>query len=115
MNGIFPFTSPAAGTQAYNAAHIRQSPNLRQAIRDAQANKNVLFGVMMGLPSLDIAKTVAATDVDWIFIDAEHTAYAPNHLVEMVSLPRFVRVIAQHVAQLPNTNRILLLTLRPPD
>lgn len=68
----------------YNASHQRQSPNLRQALRDAISNDTALFGTIIGLPSLDVAKVIAATDCDYAAIDAEHTPYSATLLSEMV-------------------------------
>lgn len=83
------FTSPLLfipTMQRYNAVHIRQSPNLRQAIRDAVKDNTVLFGTLIGLPSPDVARVIAATDSDWICLDAEHTPYSPTLFSEMVRL-----------------------------
>ncbi len=68
----------------YNALHIRQSPNMRQAIADTLKNDTALFGYWAGLPSVDICKVVAATNVDWVVIDAEHTPLSPTLMAEMV-------------------------------
>ncbi|KIY62712.1 Phosphoenolpyruvate/pyruvate domain-containing protein [Cylindrobasidium torrendii FP15055 ss-10] len=72
----------------YNASHPRQSPNLRQALRDAASNDTALFGTIIGLPSLDVAKVIAATDCDFAAIDAEHTPYSATSLSEMVQTVR---------------------------
>ncbi|KAF9031077.1 Phosphoenolpyruvate/pyruvate domain-containing protein [Hymenopellis radicata] len=68
----------------YNALHLRQSPNLRLAIADTLKNGNVLLGVGIGIPSLETCKIIAATDTDWIWIDAEHTSYSPRLLADMI-------------------------------
>ena len=72
--------------QQYNAVHIRQSPNLRQALRDVRKDNGALLGTIMGLPSPDLAKVIAVTDGDWLMLDAEHTPYSPTLLAEMVSI-----------------------------
>ena len=72
--------------QKYNAVHIRQSPNLRQAVRDAKKDNTALFGSFVGLPSPDVARVMAATNTDWLCLDAEHTPFSPTLLSEMVRL-----------------------------
>ncbi|KAF9027846.1 Phosphoenolpyruvate/pyruvate domain-containing protein [Hymenopellis radicata] len=72
----------------YNALHIRQSPNLRQAIADTIQNDTALFGYWAGLPSVDVCKIVAATNVDWVVVDAEHTPLSPTLMAEMIQTLR---------------------------
>ncbi|KIY68058.1 Phosphoenolpyruvate/pyruvate domain-containing protein [Cylindrobasidium torrendii FP15055 ss-10] len=74
--------------QQYNASHVRQSPNLRQALRDSQETGKNLFGAVVGFPSVDVAKVVAATETDWIMLDLEHTPMAPNLMVDMLTAMR---------------------------
>ncbi|KAG6820470.1 hypothetical protein H0H93_016765 [Arthromyces matolae] len=68
----------------YAATNIAQSPNLRQAIRDAHKENTVLIGSVLGIPSVANAKIMAATSSDLIFLDAEHTPFSPSALADMV-------------------------------
>ncbi|KAF9031066.1 Phosphoenolpyruvate/pyruvate domain-containing protein [Hymenopellis radicata] len=83
----------------YNALHQRQSPNLRKAIADAMDNDQILFGCCIGVPSEEICKVIAATNVDFAFIDAEHTPFSPTlmagmvHTVKMYSGGRMIPVV----------------------
>ncbi|KAF8998636.1 Phosphoenolpyruvate/pyruvate domain-containing protein [Hymenopellis radicata] len=68
----------------YNALHIRQSPNLRKAIADTIENDTVLFGCCVGIPSSEVCKIIAATNIDWVCLDAEHTPYSPTLMADMI-------------------------------
>ncbi|KAF8067781.1 Pyruvate/Phosphoenolpyruvate kinase-like domain-containing protein [Lyophyllum atratum] len=73
----------------YEATNMIQSPNLRQAIRDANENDTVLFGSVLGIGSVANAKVLAATSSDFVWVDAEHTPYSPTLLNEVVQTLKF--------------------------
>ncbi len=43
-----------------------------------------LVGTLVSLPSPDIVELLAALDVDWLFIDAEHGAFGPETVIELL-------------------------------
>lgn len=76
----------------YKALNLRQSSNLRLALADAYASNKVLLGAVIGIASVEIAKIVAATHPDWVWIDAEHTPYSPTLLMDMVQILPFEKI-----------------------
>ena len=71
--------------QAYRALKLQQSPNLRQALKDAMRDKKVLIGVGVGIPSVATTKILATTGADWCWIEAEHTPMSPTLMADLVS------------------------------
>lgn len=71
--------------QAYRALKLQQSPNLRQALKDAMSDSKVLIGVGVGIPAVATTKILAATSADWCWIDAEHTPMSPTLMAELAS------------------------------
>lgn len=71
--------------EAYRAIKLQQSPNLRQALKDAQRDSRALVGVGVGIASVATTKLVAATGADWAWIDAEHTPMSPTLMADIVS------------------------------
>ncbi|KZP21840.1 hypothetical protein FIBSPDRAFT_1043934 [Athelia psychrophila] len=69
--------------QAYRPLKLQQSPNLRQALKDAMRDSRVLLGVGAGIPAVATVKILAATSADWCWIDAEHTPMSPTLMAEM--------------------------------
>ncbi|KAF1837360.1 macrophomate synthase [Decorospora gaudefroyi] len=68
---------PSLHTKApYRAAHLTQPANLRQALKDAQADASkTLIGVAQGIPSTFVTKLLASTKPDFIWMDVEHGMY----------------------------------------
>lgn len=46
--------------------------------------RETLVGTLVSLPSPDIVELLAALDVDWLFIDAEHGAFGPETVIELL-------------------------------
>jgi 4-hydroxy-2-oxoheptanedioate aldolase len=65
---------PELHTKApYRAAMLTQPGNLRQALKDAQADPSkTLMGVAQGIPSVFVTKVIASTKPDFIWMDVEH-------------------------------------------
>ncbi|KAG9192297.1 4-hydroxy-2-oxoheptanedioate aldolase [Alternaria panax] len=60
----------------YRAAMLTQPANLRQALKDAQADASKsLMGIAQGIPSTFMTKLIASTKPDFIWIDVEHGMY----------------------------------------
>ena len=70
--------------QQYKALNPRQPQGLRLALADAYANDKILLGAAIGIPSVEIAKVIATTHPDWVWLDAEHTPYSPMLLTDLV-------------------------------
>ncbi|GLB39122.1 putative hpcH/HpaI aldolase/citrate lyase family protein [Lyophyllum shimeji] len=76
--------------ERYGAMNMLQSPNLRQAIKDANESGRCLLGSVLGIPSVANAKILAAMpDTDFVWVDAEHTPYSPTLLSEVVHTLKF--------------------------
>ncbi|KAK7181797.1 hypothetical protein DPSP01_012523 [Paraphaeosphaeria sporulosa] len=57
----------------YRAAQLTYPANLRQALKDAQADKSkTLLGVAQGIPNVFVTKILASTKPDFIWIDVQH-------------------------------------------
>jgi 4-hydroxy-2-oxoheptanedioate aldolase len=57
----------------YRAAQFTYPANLRQALKDAQADKGkTLLGVAQGIPNTFVTKILASTKPDFIWIDVQH-------------------------------------------
>ncbi|KAJ7061993.1 Pyruvate/Phosphoenolpyruvate kinase-like domain-containing protein [Mycena amicta] len=70
-------------TQHTFAAPTRQQPaNLRGLIHSGK----ILIGAVLSYPSTQVARTLAATGADWIWIDTEHVAWSPAVLVETIQI-----------------------------
>ncbi|KAF7368875.1 2,4-dihydroxyhept-2-ene-1,7-dioic acid aldolase [Mycena venus] len=70
-------------TQASWGAPTRQQPsNMRGLIQSGK----VLLGQVLSYPSRQVAKTLAVTGADWIWIDAEHVAWSQKLLVEAIQI-----------------------------
>lgn len=57
-------------TPKYRALNLKQPSNLRGALKDAMKNGTALIGTGLGFASLDVARMVATTGADWVFLDA---------------------------------------------
>ncbi|KAJ7723279.1 Pyruvate/Phosphoenolpyruvate kinase-like domain-containing protein [Mycena maculata] len=78
----FKFTADSA-TQATWAAPTRQQPsNMRGLINSGK----ILMGQVLSYPSRQVAKTLAVTGGDWIWIDTEHVAWSQKLLVEAIQI-----------------------------
>lgn len=82
--------------QAYRALKLQQSPNLRQALKDAMSDNKVLIGVGVGIPTVATTKILAATSADWCWIDAEHTPMSPTLMAELVQTVNMFSEGAMH-------------------
>lgn len=56
------------------------TPSFRSRLRAQET----LIGTLISLPSPDIVELLAALDVDWLFIDAEHGAFGPETVIELL-------------------------------
>lgn len=69
-------------------------PSFRSRVRAQET----LVGTLVSLPSPDIVELLAALDVDWLFIDAEHGAFGPETVIELLraahQCPCLVRIPA---------------------
>lgn len=75
MTTFTPFSEqPSLHAKApYRAASLTQPANLRQALKDAQADASKsLIGIAHGIPSTFVTKLLASTKPDFIWIDVEH-------------------------------------------
>ncbi|KNG49540.1 macrophomate synthase [Stemphylium lycopersici] len=75
MSSFTPYSEqPSLHTKApYRASMLTQPANLRQALKDAQADSSKsLMGVAHGIPSTFVTKLIASTKPDFIWIDVEH-------------------------------------------
>ena len=70
--------------QQYKALNLRQPQGLRLALADAYANDKILLGAAMGIPSVEVAKVIAKTHPDWVWLDAEHSPYSLTLLADLV-------------------------------
>ncbi|KAI4624169.1 uncharacterized protein J4E87_005668 [Alternaria ethzedia] len=60
----------------YRAAMLTQPANLKQALKDAQADASkTLMGIAQGIPSTFVTKLIASTKPDFIWMDVEHGMY----------------------------------------
>ncbi|KZP21829.1 Phosphoenolpyruvate/pyruvate domain-containing protein [Athelia psychrophila] len=82
--------------QAYRPLKLQQSPNLRQALKDAMRDSRVLLGVGAGIPAVATVKILAATSADWCWIDAEHTPMSPTLMAELVQTVNMYSEGAMH-------------------
>lgn len=55
-------------------------PSLRARLR----NNETLVGTLISLPSSDVVECVSSLSVDWLFIDAEHGAFGPETVVDLL-------------------------------
>ncbi|EMD89253.1 hypothetical protein COCC4DRAFT_23528 [Bipolaris maydis ATCC 48331] len=75
MATFIPYSEqPSLHTHApYRAASLTQPANLRQALKDAQADASKsLMGIAQGIPSTFVTKLIASTKPDFIWMDVEH-------------------------------------------
>jgi 4-hydroxy-2-oxoheptanedioate aldolase len=57
----------------YRAAELTQPGNLRQALKDAQADASkTLMGIGHGIPSTFVTKLIASAKPDFVWVDLEH-------------------------------------------
>ncbi|KZP10283.1 Phosphoenolpyruvate/pyruvate domain-containing protein, partial [Athelia psychrophila] len=69
---------------SYRASNLRQSSDLRKALRDCMRDTTALLGVGIGVPSIASTKVVAVTAADWAWIDTEHTPLSPTLMADIV-------------------------------
>jgi len=55
-------------------------PSLRARLRDNE----ILIGTLISLPSTDIVECLSSLSVDWLFIDAEHGAFGPETVCDLL-------------------------------
>ena len=58
--------------------------NAKHSFADRIRAGKRLIGTIVSLPSPEIAELLANTGFDWLFIDAEHGAFAPNDAQKML-------------------------------
>ncbi|KAJ7694819.1 Pyruvate/Phosphoenolpyruvate kinase-like domain-containing protein [Mycena rosella] len=78
----FAFTTEPATQGSWAAPTRQQSSNMRGLI----ASGKVIMGQVMSYPSRQVAKTLAVTGADWVWIDAEHVAWSQKLLVEVIQI-----------------------------
>ncbi|KAJ7025607.1 Pyruvate/Phosphoenolpyruvate kinase-like domain-containing protein [Mycena alexandri] len=81
-NGILKFTANPSTQTSWAAPTRQQSSNMRGLLRSGK----VLMGQVLSYPSRQVAKTLAVTGADWIWIDAEHVAWSQKLLVEVIQI-----------------------------
>ncbi|KAF7324899.1 2,4-dihydroxyhept-2-ene-1,7-dioic acid aldolase [Mycena kentingensis (nom. inval.)] len=78
----YRFLLDPADKAAFAPATRQQPANLKGLIRSGK----ILIGNVLSYPSTQVARTLAATGADWIWIDAEHVAWPVSVLVECVQI-----------------------------
>ncbi|KAJ6512338.1 Pyruvate/Phosphoenolpyruvate kinase-like domain-containing protein, partial [Mycena vulgaris] len=73
---------PPPGAEFWRAPTLQQPSNFRGLAKSGQ----VVYGIVLSYPSVHVAKTLAATGADWCWIDAEHVAWSPTLLVEVIQV-----------------------------
>jgi len=53
-------------------------------LRSRMRDNETLIGTLISLPSTDIVECLASLSVDWLFIDAEHGAFGPETVVDLL-------------------------------
>lgn len=87
----------------YRAAMLTYPGNLRQALKDAQADPSkTLFGVAHGIPSTFVTKLLASTKPDFVWIDVEHGMFNRLELHDAI-----------HAAQTHSEGRALVIVRVP--
>ncbi|KAJ7318217.1 Pyruvate/Phosphoenolpyruvate kinase-like domain-containing protein [Mycena albidolilacea] len=76
------FTVDPSTQASWGAPTRQQSSNMRGLIRSGK----VLLGQVLSFPSRQVAKTLAVTGADWIWIDAEHVAWSQKLLVDVIQI-----------------------------
>ncbi|KAJ7449245.1 Pyruvate/Phosphoenolpyruvate kinase-like domain-containing protein [Mycena latifolia] len=76
------FTTDPASQASWAAPTWQQSSNMRGLIASGKA----IMGQVLSYPSRQVAKTLAVTGADWIWIDAEHVAWSQKLLVEAIQI-----------------------------
>ncbi|KAK7045267.1 2,4-dihydroxyhept-2-ene-1,7-dioic acid aldolase [Favolaschia claudopus] len=76
---------PPPGLSLWNAPTLHQSSNFRGLVKSGQK----IYGIALSLPSVHVAKALAVTGADYIWIDMEHTAFSPSLLVEIIQAITF--------------------------
>ncbi|KAF8218212.1 Pyruvate/Phosphoenolpyruvate kinase-like domain-containing protein [Mycena galopus ATCC 62051] len=76
------FTAAPSTQASWGAPTRQQSSNMRGLIRSGK----VLLGQVLSYPSRQVAKTLAVTGADWIWIDTEHVAWSQKLLVEAIQI-----------------------------
>ncbi|KAJ6551718.1 Pyruvate/Phosphoenolpyruvate kinase-like domain-containing protein [Mycena capillaripes] len=84
-NDVPKFTADPSTQASWGAPTRQQSSNMRGLIRSGK----VLLGQVLSYPSRQVAKTLAVTGADWIWIDAEHVAWSQKLLVEVIQIINF--------------------------
>lgn len=75
---------------AFRAARLHQPSNLVAAFAHVMEDPSrCLFGNCVGIPSIHVAKAVAVTGADWVWIDAEHTPFSRKELADVVQTINF--------------------------
>ncbi|KAJ6461020.1 Pyruvate/Phosphoenolpyruvate kinase-like domain-containing protein [Mycena sanguinolenta] len=82
MTSTLKFTADPSTQVSWAAPTRQQSSNMRGLIQSGK----VLLGQVLSYPSRQVAKTLAVTGADWIWIDAEHVAWSPKLLVECIQI-----------------------------
>ncbi|KAJ7242913.1 Pyruvate/Phosphoenolpyruvate kinase-like domain-containing protein [Mycena rebaudengoi] len=82
MGDIPRFTADPVSQSSWAAPTRQQASNMRGLISSGK----VLMGAVLTYPSTQVAKTLAVTGADWIWIDAEHVAWSQTLLVEVIQI-----------------------------
>ncbi|PWN43124.1 Phosphoenolpyruvate/pyruvate domain-containing protein [Ceraceosorus guamensis] len=79
----------------YRALSLKQPANLRAALKTLINEKgdgpsdNLLMGLGLGVPSVEVAKVLSVTRADWIWVDAEHSPFNVNLLADVIQTINF--------------------------
>ncbi|KAJ6617504.1 Pyruvate/Phosphoenolpyruvate kinase-like domain-containing protein [Mycena sp. CBHHK59/15] len=76
------FTIEPSTQSSWAAPTRQQASNMRGLVGSGK----VLMGAVMSYPSRQVAKTLAVTGADWIWIDSEHVAWSQTLLVEVIQI-----------------------------
>jgi len=68
---------------------VKKNRNFAERLRDGE----LLIGTLLSLPSPEIAEVLAGTGFDWLFIDAEHSAFNPQQTQGMYIIDSFIKFI----------------------
>ncbi|KAF7344181.1 2,4-dihydroxyhept-2-ene-1,7-dioic acid aldolase [Mycena venus] len=71
---------PPPRSDFWKAPTPQQSSNFRGLGKSGQ----VLYGVMLSMPSVPVAKVIAAVGADFCWIDQEHTPCSPDLLMQLI-------------------------------
>ncbi len=57
---------------------------MKNSFRKRLLANETLIGTLVSIPSVEVVELLASLGFDWLFIDAEHGAFGPEHVVSML-------------------------------